>query len=451
MQMPLRSVSLLTVSQVVSAVREQLERDFSEIWIEGEVSGLRAPSSGHVYFTLKDARAQLKAVIFRGVAGRLRFGLQDGLSIVARGRLTIYGARGDFQIVLDYVEPKGIGALQLAFEQLRDKLAREGLFDESKKKPLPLFPRAVGLVTSLHGAALQDMLTVLRRRNPAIPIVIAPVSVQGEGAAEQIAKGIVRLDRAKLVDVMIVGRGGGSLEDLWSFNEEVVVRAIAACRVPIVSAVGHEIDYTLADLAADHRAPTPSAAAETVVPVLEEVLDGLSHVQSRMTRALTHRLADHQRALAHAQLILQRGRLRFQQVAQRLDDLRQSAEAAMHELVQGHRLAVVEGSHRLRASGPAGRIRDHLAVVPQLLHRAQRGVGSLLHRKRLGCQHVLSVLGGLNPLAILGRGYAVLTRVTDQRLVRSVADVRGDDELLARLQDGQILCQVRKLIPQESS
>ncbi len=449
MQMPLRSVTLLSVSQVIAAARESLERDFSEIWIEGEVSGLRAPGSGHVYFTLKDAHAQIRAVIFRGIAGRLRFGLQDGLSIVARGRLTVYDARGDFQIVLDYVEPKGVGALQLAFEQLRDKLAREGLFDESKKKPLPPFPRAVGLVTSLRGAALQDMLSVLQRRCPAASVVIVPVPVQGEGAAEQIAEGIARLDRSKLVDVMIVGRGGGSLEDLWSFNEEVVVRAIAACRVPIVSAVGHEIDYTLADLAADYRAPTPSAAAEAVVPVLEDVLDGLFQLQSRVAQALRHRLTGHHRTLAHAQLVLQRGHLRFQRVAQRLDDLRQSVEAAMQGLVRGRRLAVVEASHRLRVSGPAGRIRDHLAVVPQLFHRAHQGMAALLHRKRIGSRHALSVLGKLNPLAILGRGYAVLTRAKDHQIVRSVSDVRVEEELLARLRDGQILCQVRKLIPQE--
>lgn len=449
MQMPLRSVSILSVSELIAAARDHLERDFSDVWIEGEVSGLRTPGSGHLYFTLKDTKAQIKAVIFRGVASRLRFNLQDGHSILARGRLTIYEARGDFQIVLDYLEPKGVGALQLAFEQMRERLAQEGLFDESRKRPLPYFPRRVGLVTSLHGAALRDMLTVLRRRCPALGIVIVPVTVQGEGAAGQIAEGIKRLDDPRLVDVMIVGRGGGSLEDLWSFNEEVVVRAVAACRVPIVSAVGHEIDYTLADFAADYRAPTPSAAAEAVAPVLTEVLEGLSQLHARLVRALQSRLAIHHQTVAHSRLVLQEVHRRFQRVAQHLDDLRQSAESAMRTMVRTHRLCVVEATHKLRLVGPAGRIRDHLAVMPQLLRRAHQGMTTLLGRKRLGSRHVLSALGGLNPLAILGRGYTVLSRVRDGHIIRSVSDSQVEEEVLARLRDGQLLCRVQKLIPQE--
>jgi exodeoxyribonuclease VII large subunit len=448
MQRPLPSVAVRSVSDVLAAARAHLEHEFSEVWIEGEISGLRAPASGHLYFTLKDAQAQLRAVVFRGVALRLRFGLQDGLSVVARGRLTIYEARGDFQIVLEYVEPKGLGALQLAFEQLRERLAREGLFDESQKQPLPRYPRAVGLVTSLHGAALHDMLTVLRRRCPTVRIVVAPVSVQGEEAADQIAKGVRALDDPKLVDVIIVGRGGGSLEDLWSFNEEAVVRAIAACRVPIVSAVGHEIDYTLADFAADYRAPTPSAAAEAVVPVLADLRAGLLRFQGDVVQALQSRLAHRHRALARSNLVLQRGQIRFQRVAQRLDDLLQIAETAMRALLRAREVRLLERTNRLRLDGPAGTIRDHLAVVPQLARRVQRGMEALLVRKRLAGRHALSALGGLNPLAILSRGYAVLTRQEDGRVIKSVSETRVDEELIARLYDGRLLCYVRKLIPQ---
>ncbi len=449
MQLSLQSVSILSVSELIAIARGRLEQEFPEVWVEGEVSGLRAPASGHLYLTLKDAQAQLKAVVFRGVASRLRFGLDDGLSIVARGRLTIYEPRGDFQIVLDYLEPKGIGALQLAFEQLRERLAREGLFDESRKQPLPRFPRCVGLVTSLHGAALRDMLTVLRRRAPAVRVVIVPVLVQGDGAAQEIAEGITRLDEAKLVDVMIVGRGGGSPEDLWSFNEEAVVRAIAGCRTPVVSAVGHEIDYTLSDFAADVRAATPSAAAEAVVPVTDEVAQRLRQIRAHLGRALRSRLAVQQQSLGQARLVLQDVRLRFQRVAQQLDDLRQSGEAAMADALGAQRRALTDAVHRLRMSGPVERIRAQRALTPQLLARLRRSMTGLLNGKRAGSRHVLGMLGGLNPLAILRRGYAVLSRAGDRRTVKSIAETHRDEQLLAQLHDGRLLCRVQKLMPQE--
>ncbi|TKB76711.1 MAG: exodeoxyribonuclease VII large subunit [Nitrospira sp.] len=448
MQTSFHSAAILSVSDVVRAARDRLEQAFTDVWIEGEVSGLRAPGSGHLYLTLKDAQAQIKAVIFRGVATRLRFGIQDGLSVVARGRLTIYEARGDFQIVLDVVEPKGLGALQLAFEQLKERLAREGLFEESRKRPLPFLPRRVGLVTSLHGAAVRDMLTVLQRRCPAIGIIIVPVLVQGDGAARQVADGIKRLNAAKLVDVMIVGRGGGSIEDLWTFNEEVVVRAIAASRVPVVSAVGHEIDTTLADFAADYRAPTPSAAAEAVVPVLSEVIEGLSQRESRLVRALQGRLVGYRHELAGHQLVIQGVRLRFQRVAQRLDDRLEAAQSAMRTLLAAHRLHAVKIHHGLRIAGPAGWIHDRLVVVPQLLKRARQGIAAVLGRKQLESRHVLRALGGLNPLAILARGYSVVCRVRDGRVVRSVSDVVAEEEILARLHEGQLVCTIRKLLPQ---
>lgn len=448
MQTSFHSATILSVSDVVRAARDRLEQAFTDVWIEGEVSGLRAPGSGHLYLTLKDAQAQIKAVIFRGVATRLRFGIQDGLSVVARGRLTIYEARGDFQIVLDVVEPKGLGALQLAFEQLKERLAREGLFEESRKRPLPFLPRRVGLVTSLHGAAVRDMLTVLQRRCPAIGIVIVPVLVQGDGAARQVADGIKRLNAAKLVDVMIVGRGGGSIEDLWTFNEEVVVRAIVASRVPVVSAVGHEIDTTLADFAADYRAPTPSAAAEAVVPVLSEVIEGLSQLEARLVRALHGRLAGYRHEVADHQLVIQGTRLRFQRVAQRLDDRLEAAQSAMQTLLAARRLHALKVHHGLRIASPAGWIRDRLVVVPQLLKRARQGIAAVLDRKQLESRHVLRALGGLNPLAILARGYSVVFRVRDGRVVKSVSDVVAEEEILARLHEGQLVCTIRKLLPQ---
>jgi len=302
---------ILTVSELTLLVRDRLEQAFPDIWVEGEVSNLRTPSSGHLYFTLKDQSSQIRAVLFRAGAQRLRFALQEGLQVIVRGRLTVYEPRGEYQVVLDYLEPKGIGALQIAFEQLKEKLAREGLFDQSRKRPLPFLPRRVGLVTSESGAAIHDILTVLRRRCP----------IQGEGAAPRIAEAIRALGASGAVDVMIVGRGGGSLEDLWCFNDEVVVRAIADSAVPVVSAVGHEIDFTLADFAADYRAPTPSAAAEAVAPVLDDLVRALLDAGVRQERAIQmqltlarHRAQDRSGALPGLML-------RVQRHAQHLDDL----------------------------------------------------------------------------------------------------------------------------------
>ncbi|MFM8552617.1 MAG: exodeoxyribonuclease VII large subunit, partial [Nitrospiraceae bacterium] len=273
---------ILTVSELTLLVRDRLEQAFPDVWIEGEVSTLRSPASGHFYFTLKDAQCQIRAVLFRNQAQRLRFALREGLQVVVRGRVTVYEPRGEYQLVLDYLEPKGVGALQLALEQLKERLALEGLFDEARKRPLPFLPRRVGLVTSLSGAAVRDMLVVLGRRCPSLDVVICPVPVQGEGAAPKIAAAIRTLSASGKVDVMIVGRGGGSLEDLWCFNEEVVVRAIVASRVPVVSAVGHETDVTLADFAADYRAPTPSAAAEAVAPVLADLIRSVADLRARL-------------------------------------------------------------------------------------------------------------------------------------------------------------------------
>src|SRR2546428_3344102 len=256
---------LYTVSALTALLRVHIESAFSDVWVEGEVSNLRIPTSGHAYFTLKDASSQIRAVLFRSVGRSQRFALQDGLQLVCRGRLTVYEPRGDYQVIVEYAEPKGVGALQLAFEQLKARLAAEGLFDQARKRPLPFLPRRIGVVTSPTGAAIRDIVQVAHKRDPGVTIVLDPVAVQGESAAGEIARAIEELNEMGGFDVLIVGRGGGSLEDLWPFNEEIVARAVAASRIPVVSAVGHEIDFTIADFVADMRAPTPSAAAELVV------------------------------------------------------------------------------------------------------------------------------------------------------------------------------------------
>src|SRR5213594_3881984 len=281
---------ILTVTQLAALVRAALEGGVGSVWVAGEISNLRRAPSGHVYFTLKDEESQLDAVLFRSAAQALAFRPADGMEVLVYGRVSLYPARGALQLYVDTMEPRGLGALTLAFEQLKARLGAEGLFADARKRPLPRWPRAVGIVTALHGAAIHDMRTVLARRWPAAAVVLRPVRVQGRGAAREIAAGIEDLNRLADVDVVIVGRGGGSLEDLWAFNEEVVARAIAASTVPVVSAVGHEVDFTIADFVADARAPTPTAAAALVVPDRLDVAASIARAEGALHGALAHRV-----------------------------------------------------------------------------------------------------------------------------------------------------------------
>ena len=446
---PLDSPSrqVLTVSALTAMVRTSLERSFSEVWLEGEISNLRAPGSGHLYCTLKDQTSQIRAVIFRSIALRLRFGLEDGLHVIVRGRLSVYEPRGEYQLILDHVEPRGLGALQLAFEQLKRRLEDEGLFDVTRKRLLPVFPRTVGLVTSATGAAIRDMVAVLHRRCPIVRIILVPVAVQGDGAAEQIASAIEALNRLGFVDVMIVGRGGGSLEDLWSFNEELVVRAIAGSAVPIVSAVGHETDVTLADFAADVRAPTPSAAAELVVPVLTELVDRLEILIARCRQAITAQCMDqHQRldlVLAHMGHI----RLRVLKEAQRVDD----AVAGMREAAQAKlRRAIADAqawTQALMSHNPVFYVRRELGVIPQLQSRLTVAMDHILMQKVQLARGTLLRLNGLSPLAVLERGYAILETVPRHEIIRAIGQVTVGDEVVARLAKGQVRCTVNEVSP----
>jgi len=299
--------AVLTVSELTARLREALEERFPAVWVEGEISNYRLYGSGHAYFTLKDADAQLRAVLFRNRMRRIRFEPTDGLHVMAFGSIEVYPQRGEYQLVVELLEPKGLGALQLAFEQLKARLQAEGLFDPARKRELPRFPRKIGIVTSPSGAAIRDMLRVIGRRFGELHIVIAPCRVQGEGAAAEIAQGLRELNGLGDVDVIIVGRGGGSLEDLWAFNEEVVARAIAASKVPVVSAVGHEVDFTIADFVADLRAPTPSAAAELVVREKQAVVDALVQLRARLERVAARPLRDLERRVDELTVRLRRG------------------------------------------------------------------------------------------------------------------------------------------------
>jgi len=426
-------------------LRTSIEEQFSDVWLEGELSNLRAPGSGHVYCTLKDKTSQIRAVLFRPSAVRLRFALQEGLQVIVRGRLTVYEPRGEYQIVLDTVEPKGIGALQLAFEQLKARLAAEGLFDQDRKKPILAFPRTVGVVTSLTGAAIRDILAVLRRRWPTLHILIAPVQVQGESAGRQIAGALTALNDLGTVDVIIVGRGGGSLEDLWSFNEEIVVRAIAVSRVPVVSAVGHEIDVTLADFVADLRAPTPSAAAEAVVPVLAEIVERLRELKVRLGQVMLRHCAFERQRLDAGIRGVTDARFRIQETTQRTDEMVGQLREMVQELLTTWRERVHGVQRDLSSLNPILAIKQGLATVPQLSKRLEGQMGVVLVQHRHRIHATLAQLNTLSPLAILGRGYSILQTVPAGQILRRANDVEVGQELEAQLASGRLGCMVTRV------
>ena len=428
-------------------LRTSIESQFADVWLEGEVSNLRIPGSGHVYCTLKDEYSQIRAVLFRSTALRLKFALQEGMCIIVRGRLTVYELRGEYQIILDSVEPKGIGALQLAFEQLKARLAAEGLFDEAKKRPLPLFPRRVGIVTSLTGAAIRDMLSVLHRRWPTLHVIVVPVPVQGEGAAQHIANAVTVLNEEDLVDVMIVGRGGGSLEDLWSFNEEVLVRAIAASRVPVVSAVGHEIDVTLTDFAADRRAATPSAAAETVVPVLAEVVERLRVMTVRSVQTMGRHCAFEQRRLETQIGRLAELRFRIRQEWQRIQDAVDRLRTLTCDRVAASRDIVRHRQGALAGLNPVFVVKRSLALITFLAQRLERQMMVLGESRKRRIAGIAAQLAQLSPLAILGRGYSILTHAKDGAILRKAVDAQPEEEIIARLSQGRLRCTVKRVLP----
>lgn len=381
---------------------------------------------------------------------RLRFALQEGLHVVVRGRLTVYEPRGEYQIVLDTVEPKGIGALQLAFEQLKERLATEGLFDQDRKKSIPAFPRTVGVVTSLTGAAIRDILAVLRRRWPTLHILIAPVQVQGEHAGLQIADALTALNNLGSVDVIIVGRGGGSLEDLWSFNEEIVVRAIVASHVPVVSAVGHEIDVTLADFVADLRAPTPSAAAEAVVPVLAEIVERLQELKVRLGQVMLRHCAFERQRLDAGIRGVTDVRFRLQDAAQRTDDRVDRLREMVQQLLMAGRERVHGVQRDLSGLNPILAIKQGLATVPQFSKRLEGQMRVMLAQHRHRIHATLAQLNTLSPSAILGRGYSILQTVPAGQILHRANDVRVGQELEAQLASGRLSCTVTQVFDDSS-
>lgn len=439
---PRRAPAPLSVSQLTALVRGALDQEIGHVLVAGEISNLRPHGSGHVYFTLKDDRSQLRCVMFRSVAQLLVFRPANGQEVVIRGRVDVYQERGELQLYVDRMEPQGRGALQLAFEQLKARLAAEGLFDDARKRPLPFFPARVGIVTALNGAALHDILVMLRARCPVVRVLVRPVRVQGPGSADEICRAIAELNAHRACEVLIVGRGGGSLEDLWSFNEESVARAIVESRIPVISAVGHEVDFTIADFVADRRAPTPTAAAEMVVPRLADLRAAVSRGQAALAAALARRATRERRHVEHLSRRLRDPRARIRDLRAATDAVTQRLDAAIRRRLAAARSRADAGAHRLAMQQPGARVAALARAVAVLQHRLHLDVRRVLARSQDRVAHATASLDGLSPLAVLGRGYSLVRRVPDGAIVRSSAALAAGDEVEISFAEGSARARV---------
>lgn len=393
---------IYSISQITALIENCLGNEFFEVWVEGEVSDLRIPSSGHMYFILKDSSAQLKAVLFRGQQRSIPFKPQNGQMLIARGSINVYAKKGEYQLIVNCIEPLGIGALQLAFEQLKEKLAKEGLFDNDKKKPIPFWPKKIGIVTSPTGAAIQDILNIITRRFATIQILINPTLVQGDNAAFEIANAISELDGYPEIEVIIVTRGGGSLEDLWAFNEELVARAIYNCRTPVISAVGHEIDYTISDFVADLRAPTPSAAAELVIINKSELYQRLDELELRLIRNIKNRIIE-------------------------LKD------------------KILNLTKRLEQSHPSDQILNLKIILNNYMKRLISSEKHLLKEKQNHMLALTSRLESLSPLSILDRGYCICFKQPDGIIIKDTGNLKIGDNVCIKFYKGKAFCDVKTI------
>ncbi len=421
-----KSDRIYTVSEITKLVKLELENAFPVLWVEGEISNFHRHSSGHLYFTLKDERSQLRGVMFRGEARRAAFELKDGLQVICRGRLNVYEPRGEYQIVVERVEPKGKGALQLAFEQLKERLRVEGLFDPKHKKPLPLFPKRLGVITSPRGAAIIDILKTLERRFARLHILIYPVKVQGEGAAEEIVEGIEYLGGQPDIDVIIVGRGGGSIEDLWAFNEEKVARAIFRCPIPIISAVGHEVDFTIADFVADIRASTPSVAAEIVIKEEQALAEKIDGSGKQLNKNILYLLQGRRQLvsdLSHHR-VFQYFQRALYNLEQRVDELEERAR----NVFRRRKMTLAENR----------------AAVVLFEEKMTSNIRRLLQNLAARWEKISLELHNLSPLNILKKGYTLCWK-GDLQLIRKVEDVEPDKDITVSFYRGAFTCRVKEI------
>jgi exodeoxyribonuclease VII large subunit len=446
--LPSQSPAIFTVSRLNQSVRLLLEREMGQVWISGEISNFSQPSSGHWYFTLKDDNAQVRCAMFRNSNRRVTFRPQHGQQVLVRANITLYEPRGDYQIIVESMQPAGEGLLQQKYEQLKALLSAEGLFDQQFKQPLPTPAHCVGVITSKSGAALHDILHVLKRRDPSLPVVIYPTSVQGDDAPGQIVRAIELANQREECDVLIVGRGGGSLEDLWSFNDERVARAIFASRIPVVSAVGHETDVTIADFVADLRAPTPSAAAEMVSRNQLELLRQVQSAQQRLEMAMDYFIANRNRRFSQLQHRLQQQhpQLRLARQQTVLDRLRQRMNFALDNQLKKTTHRQQRVIQRLNQQNPQPRIYRAQTRIQQLEYRLAQTLRAQLSTTRERFGNAVTHLEAVSPLSTLARGYSVTT-AADGKLVKKTKQLNAGDTLTTRLEDGVVESEVTKITP----
>lgn len=439
---------VFTVSRLNAHIKALLESNYRYIWVKGEISNFRMPASGHYYFTLKDQSSQLRAVMFRLHQRNVRFNMEDGLEVLCQGRISVYEPRGEYQLIVEVIEPQGLGALQLAFEQLKKKLQAEGLFEQARKLPLPICPQKLAIITSSTGAAIRDILKVLKRSPCPLDVSLLPVRVQGREAAAEIAAAIEAANELAdrfAWDVLIVGRGGGSIEDLWPFNEEIVARSIAASAIPVISAVGHEIDLTISDLAADLRAPTPTAAAEWVVTRLESVQRDLGRYQESLRQKIAQEISHCRQVVGFLEKRLIDPRKRLEDLHLLVDDRLERMQLALVRRLETLRLKHRHLAEKLGFYNPQKEIRQHRALLEQHLRSLRYYQQNILARSRLEMQRMASKLESLSPLQVLARGYSITYRARDRKVVHDVVEVRCGEAVMVQLAKGNLECTVDKI------
>jgi exodeoxyribonuclease VII large subunit len=431
-----------TVSQLTGAIQGLLEEQFDFVWVEGEISNFRSPVSGHYYMVIKDATAQIRAVMFRIQARYLKFVPEDGMKVIAQGKITVYAPRGEYQLVLDYLEPLGVGALALAFEQVKEKLARQGLFDPDIKKPLPFLPKKVAVITSPTGAAIQDFLKIIRKRFANIEILVVPVRVQGDQACEEMVAALDLVNRESDADVIVLTRGGGSMEDLWAFNREELALAIRRSRIPVVSAVGHEIDLTISDLAADVRAPTPSGAAELLVAEKETLTTRLEQQRIRLAAAMGLSIKRRADELKRLKGRIQAPNKRLVNLWMRLDEVHTRLVRQVTRLIREHQARLVSEMRTLRLHSPVNRIRSRREQLDFQLERLVQTMQGQLRERVMKQSLMERRITDLSPLSILKRGYSITLKLPEKRVVKTASDTSRGDRIQVLLGEGSLECRV---------